>query len=98
MTAITLQHHVINQYIKFSYLKKYFDKNGVIFTPDEKKQLKDEEHDISVNKMIEFLEAKKGEDVLNFVRALHDARGHSGHTVILEALKVKVIDGKVYHA
>ena len=77
---------------------QYFDKYGGIFLCDEKNQLKDDEHDISVDKMIRFLKAKDDEDILNFVRALHDASNHSGHTVILEALTVKVIDGKVYHA
>jgi len=52
--------------------------------------------DVRVNSTIEWLSRKDEEGALNFVKALNDAKEHSGHVQILKKLRVKVIRGIVY--
>jgi len=97
LDKITRAHPEIVQYIDFITVMPYFNRYK-IFTSDETHAFSNAIHATNdkVNSLIQYLSRKNEEGVLNFVKALDDAKEHSGHDAILRKLKVKVINGKVY--
>jgi len=95
MINITQAHPEIAQYIDFKILTQYLNRYR-IFTANEIHHLGHDPIEDSANNLIDWLSRKDEDGVLNFVKALNDAKEHSGHTAILRKLNVKVIQGKVY--
>jgi len=95
--AIKQAHLKIKTHIKFTTLEQYFNLYN-IFECDEILHFKCDPHEVSVSNLIDWIQGKDEEGALNFIKALYDGREHSGHTEILNELKMKVINGKVYHA
>ncbi|XP_065891906.1 uncharacterized protein [Dysidea avara] len=97
MSKIRQAHPEIIQHINFITLKQYLNRYK-IFTSHEMHHFNNNDsNEVSVNNLIEWLQRKDEEGVLNFVRALNDAKEHSGHATILRKLKVKVIQDIVYN-
>ena len=89
MEIIKRAHGEIDQHINFQPLLKCFNKYG-IFTRTEMNHFLEDYHEHSVNNLIQWLEAKSDEGILNFVKALNDEKEHSGHKQILQKLEVEV--------
>ena len=84
--AITQNHPNINTYIKFDILIQYFNQYK-IFTDDEMGHFNSNISKVEkVNKLISYLHQKDYNGNCNFVRALNDAKAHSGHRAILKEL------------
>jgi len=96
MSNITQAHPEIAQHIDFITLMQYLNRYR-IFTSNEIHHLSHDPVEVSANNLIDWLSRKDEDGVLNFVKALNDAREHSGHAAaILKKLEVRVIQGKVY--
>ena len=89
--AITRHHKTINDYINFETLIPLLNKYK-IFTKVQMKYFANKYHSDSdkVTNLIEWLDAKNGIGIHNFVRALKEAEEHSGHLVIVENLHKNV--------
>ena len=84
--AIKRSHPIINAHIKFDILIQYFN-HYEIFTDDEMDHFNSTISKMEkVNKLILYLPQKDCEGIRNFVRALNDAKAHSGHRTILKEL------------
>jgi len=82
---------IIVEYIKFSCLIKFFNKYE-IFTNDEmfhfrSDHISDEQ---KANLLVEWLQKKDENGVRNFLRSLHQAKSHSGHSEILKEMNSKL--------
>jgi len=87
-------HHVtINDHIKFSSLIKFFDRyNPPIFTGDEMHDFKNEliPDGKKTTLLIDYLLKKNENGVHSFLRSLHQAKEHSGHSVILKEMSMQL--------
>ena len=84
--AIRESHPIINTHIKFELLIQYFNQYK-IFTDDEMDHFNSAISIMEkVNKLILYLPQKDYNGNCNFVRALNDAKAHSGHRAILKEL------------
>jgi len=88
---IKTHHPLIVKYIKFSCLIKFFNEYE-IFTNDEmfcfqSNLISDEQ---KTNSLVEWLQKKDKNGVHNFLRSLHKAKVHSGHSAILQEMHTKL--------
>ena len=87
MDAITRLHKIIEEKINFETLIPFLNKYK-IFTTGEMKYFVNKLHSDAdkVANLVIWLEAKNEKGIYDFVRALNEAKEHSGHIVILEHL------------
>jgi len=87
LDAITRNHAIIDEYIKFEMLIPYLNHHG-IFTRYEMDYFNNKSisNTDKVNNLIEWLSKKDKSGICNFMRALSDAHEHSGHLAILKHL------------
>ena len=87
MDAIRRLHKTIEEKINFETLIPFLNKYK-IFTTGEMKYFVNKLHSDAdkVANLVIWLEAKNEKGIYDFVRALNEAKEHSGHIVILEHL------------